>query len=102
MRSGYWKPKAKNTLSGYVILIAFPPQQRLDECAQRGVIRPLSVWLTSVPKEQSCQICVTAALPTRQELMETVKGSERPEADLEDFEKTNISHSCRSQPTIPW
>jgi len=36
MRSGYWIPKAKNALSGYVILIAFPPQQWLDECAQRG------------------------------------------------------------------
>jgi len=104
MRSGYWIPKAKNALSGYVILIAFPPQQWLDECAQRGggVIRPLCVWLTWAPKEQSGQICVTATLPTRQELMETVKGSKSPEADLEDFEKTNISHSCRSRPTIPW
>jgi hypothetical protein len=63
---------AKNTLSRYAILIDFPLQQWLDECVLRGVIRPLPVWLSSAPKEQSGQIYVTAALPTRQELMETV------------------------------
>ena len=93
---------AKNTISVYVILIDFPLQQWLDECVLRGVIRPLAVWLTSAPKEQSGQIYVTAALPTRQELMETVKGSQSPGADLEAFEKTNISHPCRNRLTIPW
>ena len=102
MRSGYWIPKVKSTLSGYVIRIAFLLQQRLDECVLRGLIRPLPVWMTSVPKEQSGQIYVTAALPTRQQLMETAKGSKSPGSDLEAFEKTKISHSCRNRPTIAW
>jgi hypothetical protein len=34
MRIGCWMPKATNTHSGCVILIAFPLQQWLNECPQ--------------------------------------------------------------------
>ena len=66
-----------------------------------GVIRALPVWLTSASDEQSGQVYVPAALPMRQESMETVKGSKSPEAGLGAFEKTNISYPCRNRPTIP-
>jgi hypothetical protein len=32
-QAAYWKPKATDTHSGYVVLIAFPPQQWLHDRA---------------------------------------------------------------------
>jgi len=45
IRCTYWIPKATNTFSRYVILITFPLQQWLHECAQYYIIRTLSAFL---------------------------------------------------------
>ena len=47
MRIACWLPKATNTHSEYVILVAFPQQQWLHERSHCYVIRTLSVWLDS-------------------------------------------------------
>jgi hypothetical protein len=90
MHIARWVPKAK-THSRSITLIAFTLQKLLHE---RALMRGYTC--INVGTRQSGQIYLPAALPTRQELVVTVKRSKSPEAGVGAFVKMNISHPCRN------
>ena len=51
MRISCWLPKATNTHSQYIILIAFPPQQLLHEPTSTYVLQKLPVLFRMVPRD---------------------------------------------------
>jgi len=67
MRIAFWIPKAKNTYSEYVILIAFPLQQWLKERASILRLTSLSVLLLRMRLQRNVDALISRAAT---ELME--------------------------------